>query len=333
MDEDGDEADGESSTTVPQAQPPVDSDDDDDDDDLEASIEKELAALKAGRGATGLVKKGDAKAKGKSKERPRFQSIQTDTECRASSCSLTRGLLAHAFDRSVLHRDGVAARPGRADGGDRLGGPGDRPGANTVRMLWSNETTMKLTLFAVQVRPAPDPNVLHLPLPLGRAGRDAVVAAHRASLYDLGPSSQHDERDRASSRLQTNRLELRSLNPPFLTRVFSPVRDRDLGPVARCAPLAERPDPPPRRANLQARVRTDRLVARARTAAHRRARGPQGPGPGVAADRAQERLRAEHRRGQAVEGEEVQLGRDCGAEEEGRCQGRRGASEQGRGAC
>ncbi|KAJ8292497.1 THUMP domain-containing protein 1 [Rhodotorula toruloides] len=82
MDEDGEEAEGEASTATPQAQPPVDSDDDGDD-DIEASIEKELAALKAGRGAKGLVKKeaADAKGKGKAKERPRFQSIQTDTEC------------------------------------------------------------------------------------------------------------------------------------------------------------------------------------------------------------------------------------------------------------
>lgn len=86
-----------------------DDDDDDDDDDLEASIQKELAALKAGHGGQVAPTKArksraggaletqggdgddaegssanrgqrDAQAK---KERPRFQSIQTDTECRA----------------------------------------------------------------------------------------------------------------------------------------------------------------------------------------------------------------------------------------------------------
>ncbi|BGP26850.1 THUMP domain protein [Rhodotorula toruloides] len=82
VDEDGEAGQGEAARSEPQAQPPIDSDDDDDE-DIEASIERELAALKAGRGAQGLVKKesAGAKDKGKAKERPRFQSIQTDTEC------------------------------------------------------------------------------------------------------------------------------------------------------------------------------------------------------------------------------------------------------------
>ncbi|GAA5928362.1 hypothetical protein JCM1841_003541 [Sporobolomyces salmonicolor] len=62
---------------------PVADDSDDEDDDIEASIQKELAALKAGRGGTGVTKTAskDDKGKGKAKERPRFQSIETGTEC------------------------------------------------------------------------------------------------------------------------------------------------------------------------------------------------------------------------------------------------------------
>ncbi|GAA6053588.1 hypothetical protein JCM3770_001540, partial [Rhodotorula araucariae] len=84
--------DGDAGETTPAAVPsPVppqnaDSDDNDDDDDIEASIQRELAALKSGRGA-GKMAPGrnsagaDAQGKGKAKERPRFQSITTDTEC------------------------------------------------------------------------------------------------------------------------------------------------------------------------------------------------------------------------------------------------------------
>ncbi|GAA5957058.1 hypothetical protein JCM3765_005393 [Sporobolomyces pararoseus] len=57
-----------------------DSDDDDDDLDIEASIQKELAALKSGRGGSQTKVKQD-KGKGKAKERPRFQNIETGTEC------------------------------------------------------------------------------------------------------------------------------------------------------------------------------------------------------------------------------------------------------------
>lgn len=68
----------------------LDSDDDDDELDLEASIQKELAALKAGHGGKVAPTKarkqqpgggGGDKAQAR-RERPRFQSIQTDTECR-----------------------------------------------------------------------------------------------------------------------------------------------------------------------------------------------------------------------------------------------------------
>ena len=58
-----------------------DSDDDDDDLDIEASIQKELAALKSGRGGSQTKVKQD-NGKGKAKERPRFQNIETGTECR-----------------------------------------------------------------------------------------------------------------------------------------------------------------------------------------------------------------------------------------------------------
>ncbi|TNY18305.1 hypothetical protein DMC30DRAFT_355713 [Rhodotorula diobovata] len=74
--------------------PALDADDDDDDDeDIEASIERELAALKAGRGSgkmapgrstaggSGGAATTEGQDKGKNKERPRFQSIATDTEC------------------------------------------------------------------------------------------------------------------------------------------------------------------------------------------------------------------------------------------------------------
>ncbi|KPV73897.1 uncharacterized protein RHOBADRAFT_54485 [Rhodotorula graminis WP1] len=70
--------------------PNSDDDYDDDDDDIEASIQRELAALKSGRGsgkmapgrtAAGGAPGADGQDKGKSKERPRFQSIATDTEC------------------------------------------------------------------------------------------------------------------------------------------------------------------------------------------------------------------------------------------------------------
>jgi tRNA acetyltransferase TAN1 len=77
---DGDDKE-ETSTTAP----PVvadDSDDDDDDLDIEASIQKELAALKSGRGGSQTKVKVQDKGKGKAKERPRFQNISTDTECR-----------------------------------------------------------------------------------------------------------------------------------------------------------------------------------------------------------------------------------------------------------
>lgn len=80
--------------------PALDADDDDDDDeDIEASIERELAALKAGRGSgkmapgrstaggSGGAATTEGQDKGKNKERPRFQSIATDTECRASLLS------------------------------------------------------------------------------------------------------------------------------------------------------------------------------------------------------------------------------------------------------
>ncbi|GAA5938141.1 hypothetical protein JCM3775_005355 [Rhodotorula graminis] len=72
------------------AAPTSDDDDDDDDDDIEASIQRELAALKSGRGsgkmapgrtAAGGAPGADGQDKGKNKERPRFQSIATDTEC------------------------------------------------------------------------------------------------------------------------------------------------------------------------------------------------------------------------------------------------------------
>ncbi|GAA6017835.1 hypothetical protein JCM11491_004639 [Sporobolomyces phaffii] len=58
-----------------------DSDDDDDDLDIEASIQKELAALKSGRGGSQTKVKIQDKGKGKAKERPRFQNIETATEC------------------------------------------------------------------------------------------------------------------------------------------------------------------------------------------------------------------------------------------------------------
>ncbi|BGP42587.1 hypothetical protein JCM10449v2_006599 [Rhodotorula kratochvilovae] len=81
------EGDGEPAPpAAPSPAPPQDSDDDDDDDDdddIEASIQRELAALKSGRGA-GKMAPGKSSAgedKGKAKERPRFQSIATDTEC------------------------------------------------------------------------------------------------------------------------------------------------------------------------------------------------------------------------------------------------------------
>ena len=117
-----------------------DDDDDDDDDDIEASIQRELAALKSGRGsgkmapgrtAAGGATGGDGQDKGKNKERPRFQSIATDTECCASlALSLSRWRLERAANgrlcaRSVLHRDGVALRPGRAHRGARRRGARD----------------------------------------------------------------------------------------------------------------------------------------------------------------------------------------------------------------
>ncbi|GAA5869037.1 hypothetical protein JCM1840_000449 [Sporobolomyces johnsonii] len=80
MNEDEIATDG--ATPAPAPAPVVD-DSDDDDDDIEASIQKELAALKAGRGGTVVTKAAskDDKGKGKAKERPRFQSIETGTEC------------------------------------------------------------------------------------------------------------------------------------------------------------------------------------------------------------------------------------------------------------
>ncbi|GAA5929557.1 putative tRNA acetyltransferase [Sporobolomyces koalae] len=67
----------------PKPAPPIvsDDDEDDDDEDIEASIQKELAALKSGRGGSQTKVKVDDKGKGKVKERPRFQNIETGTEC------------------------------------------------------------------------------------------------------------------------------------------------------------------------------------------------------------------------------------------------------------
>ncbi|GAA5913412.1 hypothetical protein JCM5296_000906 [Sporobolomyces johnsonii] len=84
----GDDGMNEDEIATDEARPapapaPVVDDSDDEDDDIEASIQKELAALKAGRGGTGVTKATlkDDKGKGKAKERPRFQSIETGTEC------------------------------------------------------------------------------------------------------------------------------------------------------------------------------------------------------------------------------------------------------------
>ncbi|BGP19124.1 hypothetical protein JCM10213_005635 [Rhodosporidiobolus nylandii] len=79
------EAEGEEKPAVEAApEPPAAEEEEDDEDDIEAAMEKEMAALKAGGGGgrgTAPPKKASADAKGKQKERPRFQSIQTDTEC------------------------------------------------------------------------------------------------------------------------------------------------------------------------------------------------------------------------------------------------------------
>ncbi|GAA6039299.1 hypothetical protein JCM8097_003251 [Rhodosporidiobolus ruineniae] len=53
----------------------------DDGSDFDDDMEAELAALRAGGGQKMAPTKGGADAKGKAKERPRFQSIATDTEC------------------------------------------------------------------------------------------------------------------------------------------------------------------------------------------------------------------------------------------------------------
>ncbi|GAA5828820.1 hypothetical protein JCM3766R1_003831 [Sporobolomyces carnicolor] len=58
-----------------------DDDSDEDDLDIEASIRKELAALKSGRGGSQTKVTVQDKGKGKAKERPRFQNIETGTEC------------------------------------------------------------------------------------------------------------------------------------------------------------------------------------------------------------------------------------------------------------
>lgn len=101
-DADTDEASNAAGSPPPPPQTTGNDDDSDDDDDLdiEASIQKELAALKAGHGGQvapakarrsklGVVTGGDGDkdksgggGKQTRKERPRFQSIQTDTECR-----------------------------------------------------------------------------------------------------------------------------------------------------------------------------------------------------------------------------------------------------------
>ncbi|GAA5873616.1 hypothetical protein JCM3774_004992 [Rhodotorula dairenensis] len=96
---DADEATTDSAASPAPAVAAADDDDDDDDEDLdiEASIQKELAALKAGHGGqvapakarrskSGVITGGGGdgvadKDKKARKERPRFQSIQTDTEC------------------------------------------------------------------------------------------------------------------------------------------------------------------------------------------------------------------------------------------------------------
>lgn len=86
MEQDDDsKAEGDEETSTTTTVPPVvadDSDDDDDDLDIEASIQKELAALKSGRGGSGTKVAAPDKGKGKAKERPRFQNIETGTECR-----------------------------------------------------------------------------------------------------------------------------------------------------------------------------------------------------------------------------------------------------------
>ncbi|GAA5898167.1 putative tRNA acetyltransferase [Sporobolomyces salmoneus] len=85
MEQDDDsKAEGDEETSTTTTVPPVvadDSDDDDDDLDIEASIQKELAALKSGRGGSGTKVAAPDKGKGKAKERPRFQNIETGTEC------------------------------------------------------------------------------------------------------------------------------------------------------------------------------------------------------------------------------------------------------------
>lgn len=94
--------------------PNNDDDDDDDDDDLdiEASIQKELAGLRAGHGGQVAPAKArrsktgtgaeDKDKQQQRKERPRFQSIQTDTECRTFFCSesLPSGWKRMAFARN-----------------------------------------------------------------------------------------------------------------------------------------------------------------------------------------------------------------------------------------
>ncbi|GAA6007088.1 hypothetical protein JCM10207_001502 [Rhodosporidiobolus poonsookiae] len=75
--QEGEDVEEKQEETAPAQAPAFADSDEDDEDDIGASIRKELEAMKGGRKAAPPKKGGD----GKAKERPRFQSIQTDTEC------------------------------------------------------------------------------------------------------------------------------------------------------------------------------------------------------------------------------------------------------------
>ncbi|GAA5973146.1 hypothetical protein JCM11641_006292 [Rhodosporidiobolus odoratus] len=80
----GEPAGVEPTPSSPPAAPAATEDEaaEEDEDDLEASIKRELEALKQGGGGRKTAPSGrGGDGKGKQKERPRFQSIQTDTEC------------------------------------------------------------------------------------------------------------------------------------------------------------------------------------------------------------------------------------------------------------
>lgn len=300
--------------------PTSDNDDDDDDDDIEASIQRELAALKSGRGsgkmapgrtAAGGAAGADGQDKGKNKERPRFQSIATDTECCASlALSLSSLPLERAADgrlcaRSVLHRDGVALRPGRAHRGARRRGARDWAVPHPVRSL----RPRRLRAAEIDARTAAARSFVQRLSP-------TTITCHSLSLEQVEQQSAGlVEKSFAAWAAANNKTSVtvrplpRTFPPPLSAPLTPPtpaVRHRTCPALPQPAPLAPPPPPAPRLAHLAPLVRPDHLVARPRPPDPLGPRRPQEPGPRPPPDRTQERVRPERRRGQPVEEQEVQ---------------------------